>query len=95
MKKICLMLLILSVLVGCGTISYPQLEIFERPPKFPQTCDWIEGKKQCRPAVIWDHSSDSKSCLTQQEYITVTGHVVELNHVIDLYEIQVDGWNKQ
>ena len=95
MKKVLTSLLILVALLGCGTTSLPKLTKFERPPRFPQACDWASGKYLCRLAVIWDHSSSAKSCLSQQEFLVITGHVIKLNHVIDLYETQTDEWNNQ
>ncbi len=105
------------MLVGCGTVTLPKLDKFERPSKFPETCEWVQNGLEvckklkaigeacivnpehenyiCRPAVIWDHTSESRSCLSQDDFLLVTKHVVELNHVIDLHEIQVDEWNDQ
>lgn len=46
------------------------------------------------PAVIWDHASDAKSCLSQQEFIIITGHIVKLNHTIDNYETMINIYNE-
>lgn len=81
-------------MLGCGTkIIRPSLEILERPSKFPERCEIVEGTCIYQPAVIWDHASDSKSCLSQQEFIIITGHIVSLNHVIDRYEAMINVYN--
>jgi len=80
---------------GCGTmILRPRLEILDRPEKFPMECKVVNGECTWIPAVIWHHASNARSCLSQGDFIIITGHVVKLNHTIDNYETMINIYNE-
>ena len=68
------------MLVSCASSGAGVGRILERPSDFAQGLIFVP--------VDFQHGKNW--CLSEDDYINETKHIVSLNHVIDKYECQID-----